>query len=208
MLPWRLEEIKFGQQYKTAIAVSTATHIVIFLITILIGQLSIWAFNSKVLEIIKTDPIDVELVNMIPDRVEPAALIEKQQPIFVNPIPLESNVSDALPIIKEPEALPIERTMPENIAVVQKYEQLLSKHFASVLPKLPKDLLLPEKIYLWVKIDKSGNIYDYGFKPTPKDPKTLNFLDAAVSQATPVPTPPATDFINLYTQYLIPLNFR
>lgn len=207
MLPWHLDEIKFGQQYKTAMVVSTATHIFLCLMVVLISELSILAFQNKIIEIIETEPINVELVHHIPTNAE---VVEKPKPIL--PVTQEiavqpTNEPDALPIVKAKE-MPVVKEVTRNVIEMKRYEQLLSKHFESVLPKLPKDLMIPDKVFVWLKVDKSGNIYDYGFKPTQKDQKTINFLDSAVAMATPVPSPPESDFVSQYAQYLIPMNFR
>ncbi len=207
MLPWRLDEIKFGSKYNTWVIISAATHIIIFLFTIMLGQLSFSTFQNKILEILKTETIEVELVTIAKHDTKIPNLLKTATQY-------ESFVTQESP---EPKSIPIPTETTIEYGSIQKtsvptemkrYEQLLSKHFALILPKLPKDLNLPDKLYLWLKIDKHGDIYDFGFKPKLTDQRTIDFLETAVSIASPVPSPPESEFLEDFMNYLIPLNFR
>ncbi len=204
MLPWRLEEIKFGSKYNTWIIISAASHIIMFLLVIIISQFSFSNFQSKILEILQHETIDVELVSL-----------SKQDPFEIPqaPQPKESFETNELPTshaVSVPQEVSIGSSTPtkHNAQVeLKRYEQLLSKHIATVLKNLPKDLQLPTKLFVWVKIDKHGDIYDFGFKPPLSDQKTIDFLETAISIASPVPTPPEAEFSSNLMSYIIPLNF-
>lgn len=209
MLPWRLEEIKFGSKYNTWVIISAATHIIIFLVVIMIGQLSFSTFQNKILEIIKTETIEVELVTTTKNDTNipnPIKTSEHHQGFVTRDEPESKSLP--LPLPSEVTATADSAPKPVTPTEIKRYEQLLSKHFAVIMPRLPKDLQLPKKLYIWLKIDKHGDIYDYGFKPALTDQRTKDFLETAVSVASPVPAPPESEFLEDFMNYLIPLNFR
>ncbi|MFI4983997.1 MAG: hypothetical protein ACHP6I_02225 [Rickettsiales bacterium] len=94
----------------------------------------------------------------------------------------------------------------EVTSVFTKYEQQLSKHFYDHMPQLPKGIFIAKRLDLWVKIDTSGTIHDFGFMPSPKDAKVLDFLENFIAMSNPVPPPPFSRESYL-SQYIIPIEF-
>lgn len=188
---------------------SLTFHIACAICLLMFGKYSIIALQSNVFKALETDSIDIEILS--PKQTKKP----KEKPVTIKE---EIKSNDAL------EPLPIEASSPVNdapkeflkskpkyttkeIKEITKYEQILSKHFADKIIDLPKSLIHNDRIFIWLKIDNSGSIRDYGFQPATLENEITEQLETLVAISNPVPPPPSSDNPQV-RQYLIPIKFR
>ncbi len=137
-----------------------------------------------------------------------------------NEIKLESQIKPETPDIIEQnlDAKPINIPEPAVDNVVkaeitkspapQRYEQILARHFINALPSNIKQIKQNSVVDIWIRINRRGEIEDYGFHPEPQDAQLKLMIETAIINASPVPLPPPETFTSDYAQYLLPLLLR
>lgn len=207
MITWRIEAVDFSTGFKYSRFISGFLHILFMLVCLMIGEYSVTLLHNKFTE--EPESIELEIVNnmgevkSLPVRKKTDVNENSQTPF--NVLSEESKTLAFEPQVLNENAELGEENKKEVKKVFNRYEQQLSKHFYDHLPQLPKGVYLPKRLDLWIKIDISGTIHDFGFLPNPTDSRAQDFLENFVAMSNPVPPPENVE--NYLSQYIIPIEF-
>lgn len=208
MLAWRIEEVSFTNSRYRSYSISIAVHIVLIVLVLYIAHLSITTIEAKLLPKDEDKAMPISIVSYESNAKEKKfvkAAIKK--PKAENNSRINDIDADAIIRLEDTQkhTLAHSNDLP-NPPKIERYEQLLAQHVANFLPDIPSAIILPSRVDIWVKIDKNGDIYDFGVIPE-QAPLLEDILKSMVYDSSPVPTPPAESFTSEFVQYLIPLKF-
>lgn len=190
--------------HSSSLTISASLHIAIFSLLLLLGQYSVSAKNNS-FYVPKTDSINIEILSS-----QKFAKISSETPQNIEP-KVESLTLEKAKHTPTKNAftakIPSKAISAKPDKSSSKYEQLLSRHFSTQILQLSKNLIQTDNIYIWVKVDRLGNIRDYGFQPKDLGNELIDQLESVVALSNPVPTPPDYPNGKSVRQYLIPIKF-
>lgn len=207
MLAWRIEEVSFTNSKYRSYGISIIIHVVLAAFIYCFAMLSASMIEATLLPIDEAKTMPVSIVSYDSKMEKKFRKSAMQKPLAAN----NSKVDDDKPeaIIKLEDLQKTKANNAEelpNPPKIERYEQLLAQHVANNLPELPHNIVLPDRVDIWIKLDKQGDIYDFGVIPK-QDTLLEDILKAAILDSSPVPTPPEDAFSSDFAQYLIPLVF-
>lgn len=208
MLAWRIEEVSFTNSRYRSYSISIFVHIILVCIVLYIAQLSIETIEARLLPQDEDKSMPISIVSYessIKEKKFVKTAIKK--PKAENNSKVNDIDADAIIRLEDTQKHTFTNSndLP-NPPKIERYEQLLAQHIANFLPDLPSAIILPSRVDIWVKIDRNGDIYDFGVIPE-QIPVLEDILKSMVYDSSPVPTPPVGSFTSEFVQYLIPLKF-
>lgn len=186
-------------------AISIAFHSLFLGLCILISYIHINFFDAE-LNLIDKNPniIKVNFVEVKAENSQPAPKaitqtkkLEKSG--YYKPSALKQ------PLVKQSKGISSENRKNKISEANKKYEHLLSQQFMKISSKISELFYDLERIDIWVKIDKYGNIVDSGVAENISKNK-LYTIKNEVLKLSPLPEPPILSFGEYSElQYLIPI---
>jgi hypothetical protein len=208
VLAWRIEEVSFTNSRYRSYSISIAVHIVIVAVVLYIAHLSIETIEARLLPQDEDKAMPISIVSYessIKEKKFVKASVKK--PKAENNSRINDFEADAVIKLEDAQKHVFNNSVDlPNPPKIERYEQLLAQHIANFLPDIPAAISLPSRVDIWVKIDKNGDIYDFGVLPE-QAPVLEDILKSMVYDSSPVPTPPVESFNSEFVQYLIPLRF-
>jgi len=190
------------------ILVSITCHLALTITMFQIGSFSLSQLNATMIPIIEDKSIDVQIYSDVTSPKEQINKMEKVSKVeFRRVEDIEHDVIKIQKPIAKEKSIPSPKVKKTGKSSA-KYEEVLSRHFLRIANKLPRNFA-NQDAFILIKIDQSGHIRDFSFKPSNLSGSTLNFLESILSLASPVPSPPNdSQETHHIQQYLIPINLR
>lgn len=121
---------------------------------------------------------------------------------------IEQNLDEKTISIPQPAVDNVVKAEITKSPAPERYEQILARHFINAIPGNLKQIKQDSVVDIWIRINRKGDIEDYGFPPELHDAQLKLMIETAIINASPVPLPPPETFTSDYAQYLLPLLLR
>lgn len=207
MLAWRIEEVSFTHNRYRSYTVSVIVHVILFAIIYSIASLSNSIFQAEMLPIEESKVMPVSIISY-EEKNQKKFKKNSHVPSSAKNKASEDKHADTKFKSGELSVIPPEvEEVKQSTIKIERYEQLLAQHIANNIPEFPNDVDLPKRVDLWIKIDREGDIYDFGVLPE-QSVIVEEYLKRGVLDSSPVPSPPQESFSSNFVQYLIPIIFK